>query len=105
MYEPEFYDPADDLDREERAAERIDVLEGSASYARAAEAAWARRPYCDDPGDVSHTHGVFIPPVPVRTPRYVMTARPRKVSWRELARDIFADLKVKFEHKEDIARW
>ena len=41
---------------------------------------------------------------PVRT-RAMFTARPRRVGLLELARDIYADIKVRMEHEEAITRW
>ena len=90
------YDPADDLYREERAAARYDASD--AAYERAAEIAWAR-------GTHTLSMGVVLAERTPVAPRRMFTARPRKVSWRERARDIFADIKVRMDHEEAITRW
>lgn len=43
--------------------------------------------------------------LPVEAPSRMFTARPRKASLGELARDIFADLRIKAAHEEGLRLW
>lgn len=47
----------------------------------------------------------FVLVIPLPPARKMFTAHPRRVSLRERARDIFADIKVRIEHEEAITRW
>lgn len=77
------------------------VIEGeSASQARAGEDAWRK-----GLSTTVREQGAVLSPVPASPERRMFTARPRRVSWVEKARDIYADIKVEIAHKEAITRW